>query len=110
MELKRNNIMPDLFDKNYAIIEAYEAVKKSALAGWVNTGPVAHIGGHTVDLVRNWKPDNSVEFHAVVYKGDKRITEHPLFSGKHEDTTWNEMESKARDFLVNYTTGIGIKS
>lgn len=101
--------MQDLFDQNRSIIEAYEGVHKST-QGWSNTGPVAHIGGHTVDLVRNWKPNDDLEFHAHIYRGDKKVAEKLLFSGKHDDTNWNEQEAEARKFLVDYTTVHGMKS
>lgn len=99
----------DLIDQNRAIIEAYGAMQRP-VQGWSNTGPVAHIGGHTVDLVRNWKPDDGLEFYAHVYRGDKKVAEKLLFSGHYDDTNWNEQEAAARKFLVDYTTLHGMKS
>lgn len=103
-------IVTNLFNHNQSIIEAYGEVKKSELQGWTNTGPVAHIGGHTVDLVRHWAPDNSIKFFAHVYLGNKKVAEKQLFTGTHDDTTWNEQEANARQFLVDYTTAQGKKS
>lgn len=94
----------DTLNKDKLIVEAYNDVKRSTLRGWGNMGTVAKRDGYSVDLVRHWKPDDTVNFFAHVFCGNKKVSDRQIFSGTHSETDWNQLEDDSKKTLDDYLT------
>lgn len=90
--------MTDLFDLNKGLIEAYGQVN----TGWKQVKTVSSISGHDVDLVRNLKPDNTVEFYSHIYKGPKKVDERKIFDGHVNEVSSHDLDMKAKNHLLDY--------